>query len=458
VTNSCWLYVVSLTGWPSPGIRLAYGELREPHARKGRVDHYTAGLRCQDVNAGLRTFDASSSVLIPVKKTRLIGMAADLAALVRGRDIIADMTALETVAAAELDIPSTSFDVVLNLLEEADLVELTRTKSGITGLTSQVPFFRDLYDTLGSTWNDHAPSQLEQELVAVINQLAISPIAADSLTDVTGVETTDVDRLLELGTQSQLIKSVTGVDGTILYSPYTAFENPALLSELAGRHGSDRLQEEFSLLKARQGLAVRADKHPLLYDAIGRGLILAPSVELPGGAAEQPFATMPYTIDKELLIGQKPILDKALAVLACVRCGEEFGGYSPLSNPLFAVNKLLANGELEPHSSSERQYRLMRNKGIIEFGPDRVSWGHWITPTLIDTEDNRRALEIARDLLSVGESLAGRQAEDARDLLSSDARYLNPMKTVKATRPRLDHKENEYAPLIAAVMGYGVTQ
>ncbi|GAB3438981.1 hypothetical protein GCM10027517_11860 [Phycicoccus ginsengisoli] len=421
------------------------------------LDHYTAGLRCQDVNAGLRTFDATSPVLTPMKKTQLVGMGADLAALVRDQDLISDMDALEAVAAAELDIPSTSFDGVLTLLEDAGLVELTRNKAGVTGLTSQVPFFHDLYDTLGSAWDDRAPSQLEQEVVAVVDRLARSPLAVEGLTEVVGIETSDVDRVLDLGTQAQLIKSVTSVDGTILYSPYTAFENPALLNDLAAKHGSDRLAEEFALLKDRQGLSVRPDKHPLLYDAIGRGLIIAPSVELPGGAGDQPFATMPYTLDKTLLIGEKPILDKALAILACVRCGEEFGGFNNLSNPWFAVNKLLTDGALEPHSSSSRQYRLMRNKGIIEFGPDKYQWGSWVTPTLIDTPDNRRALKIAADLLEMGEAMSGRQAEDARDLLSTDARYLGPMKTVKANRPRLEHKESEYAPLIAAVMGYGVT-
>lgn len=73
------------------------------------MEFYEAGLRCQDVNSGLRTFDPTSPSLTPLKKTRLVGMAADLAALVRDTPLISDMTALEGVAAAELDIPSTSF-------------------------------------------------------------------------------------------------------------------------------------------------------------------------------------------------------------------------------------------------------------------------------------------------------------------------------------------------------------
>lgn len=420
-----------------------------------RMETYDAGLRCQDVNSGLRTFDPTSPSLTPLKKTRLIGMAADLAALVRGTPLVSDMPALESVAAAELDVPSTSFDLVVDVLEGAGLIEVTRDRAGdVTGLTSEVPYYRDLYTSLGQAWQDRHPSQLEEEIVGVVDRLALGPLPAELLVDKVGVETSDLDRILQLGAETHLIKAVSGIEGTILYSPFTAFENPQLLSELAEKHGSDQLLAEFDVLRKRQGLAVDPEKHPLLYDAVARGLLLAPSVELPGGSV-QPFATLPYTLDRDLLIGEKPVLDKALAVVACVRCGEEFGGYSDLPSAVLAINKLLREGVLAPHSSSERQYRLMRNKGIVVYGPDPMPWGKWVVPKLIDTPDNRRALEIARDLIALGEPMAGRDAGRARDMLASDARYLNPMKTVSANRPRLVHKEAEYAKIVAAVMGYG---
>jgi len=421
------------------------------------MDQYHEGLRCQDVNTGLRNFDATSAILTPVKKTRLVGMAADLAALVRDRPLIDDMPALEAVAAAELDVPSTSFDGVLELLESADFVALTRGPAGdVTGLTTSVPFYRDLYESLGGVWRSRGPSQLEEELLAVVDRLAAGPVPSEMLISETGIESSDLERVMNLGTQSELVKAVSGVDGTILYSPYTGFENPGLLSQLADAHGGDQMIAEFSRLREHQGLAVTFDEFPLLFDAIGRGLLLAPAVELPGGY-EQPFATLPYTLDSGILLGEKPVLDKALAVIACVRCGEEFGGFTSLSSSVSAIDALLRDGALNPHSSHTRQYKLMRNKGIIAFGPDTRPGGRWVTPTLIDTPDNRQALEIARDLLTMGESMGGREAETARELLSTDARYMNPMKTIKATKPRLVHREQEYSRLVAAIMGYGAT-
>ena len=419
------------------------------------MEAYDAGLRCQDVNSGLRTFDASSPSLAPLKKTRLVGMAADLASLVRDTPVVRDIPALESVAAGELDIPPTSFDGVLNILENTELVELTRNSSGeVTGLTSEVPYYRDLYCTLGENWRDRRPSQIEEEIVAVVDRLAAGPVPEELLMDEVGIDGGDTERILDLGKTAQLVKAVSGVDGTILYSPFTAFENPAILNELAESHGSEQLLAEFDDLRQKQGLAVTPDSSPLLYDAVARGLLLAPSVELPGGD-HQPFAVLPYTLDRELLVGAKPVLDKALAVVACVRCGEEFGGYSDLPSATAAINKLLREGELRPHSSSRRQYRLMQNKGIVAYGADPMPWGTWVVPRLINTADNRRALEIARDLLTLGESMAGRDASRARESLASDSRYLNPMKTVAASRPRLQQSEAEYSELIAGVMGYG---
>lgn len=419
------------------------------------MDTYETGLRCQDVNSGLRTFDASSPSFIPLKKTRLVGMAADLAALLRDIPIVSNISALEGVAAAELDIPPLSFDAVLEALESVEFVELTRKRNGeVSGLTTTVPTYRSAYETLGKNWQERQPTQLEMEIVAVVNRLAQGPLTIESLPSVTGIDKGDISQVVGLGNQAQLIQSMTTADGTILYSPYTAFENPALLGQLVGQHGSDRLLSEFDSLRNHQGLPVRQENHPLLYEAVGRGLLLAPSVELPNGGY-QPFATLPYTLDRDLLLGKKPVLEKALAVVACIRCGEHFGGYSDLPSAYAAINRLLRDGELNPHSSSRRQYRLMRDKGIIRYGEDPLPGGRWVVPTLIDTADNRRALEIARDLIMEGESMAGRDARSARDALSEDGSYKTPMKTVALQKPRIQVPESEYSDIIAAVMGYG---
>ncbi|MER6754968.1 hypothetical protein ABT235_12415 [Micromonospora echinofusca] len=421
------------------------------------MEQYVEGLRCQDVHAGLRTVDPNSPGLIPLKTTRLVGMAADVAALVRDRQLIADVSALETVAVTELDVAPTAFEQVLDLLEEAEFVELTRNSAGeVTGLTENVPMYRDLYEDLGGRWRSRRPKQFEEQMLAVVDRLASGPVPVEVLSETVNLSSADAGRVVTIGQQSGLLRTVATIDGDIAYSPFTAFEHPDVLNELLTTHGPERMLGEFEILKNHQGLAITSTEHPLLVDAVARGLVPAPTVQLPD-LSMRAFATLPYTLDRELLVTRKPVLDKALAIIACVRCAEDFGGFNNVSRAAHLINTLLEVGSISPHSSSQRQYLLMRNRGIITFGPDDVSWGRWVRPTLIDTPDNREALTIARDMLLAGEPMStGRGASDqARDMLSLDARYLQPLQTAARSRDLVRVPDKEYGKFFDVMMGRG---
>ena len=421
------------------------------------MEQYVEGLRCQDVHAGLRTVDPNSPGLIPLKTTRLVGMAADVAALIRDRQLIPDVNALETVAVTELDVAPHAFEQVLGVLEEADFVQLTRNAAGeVTGLTESVPMYRDLYEDLGGRWRERKPKQFEEQMLAVVDRLASGPVPVEVLSETVNLSSSDAGRLVAIGQQSGLLRTVATIDGDIAYSPFTAFEHPAVLDELLTAHGPERMLAEFEALKKHQGLAITSAEFPLLVDAVGRGLVPAPTVQLPDQSMRA-FATLPYTLDRELLVTRKPVLDKALAIIACVRCAEDFGGFNNVSQAVHLINTLLEVGSIAPHSSSKRQYLLMRNRGIILYGPDDYSWGKWVRPTLIDTPDNREALTIARDMLVAGEPMAAGRggSEQARDLLSLDARYLQPLQTAARTRNQVRVPDKEYGKVFDALMGRG---
>jgi|GEM_PF-4820947 hypothetical protein len=56
----------------------------------GEMVDFKAGLCCYDVHAGLRNVDPNSSRHAPLAETRMVGMAASLAALIRGPIVIHD--------------------------------------------------------------------------------------------------------------------------------------------------------------------------------------------------------------------------------------------------------------------------------------------------------------------------------------------------------------------------------
>jgi hypothetical protein len=422
------------------------------------LDPFEQGLRCQDVHSGLRNIDPNSPAMAPLNDTRVIGMAATIAGLIRGRDVVADAQALQIVAAAQLDVAPLAFGEVVSVLERVDFVQgVRRDGSKIVSFTETVPYYDDLYGALGRAWTERRPTELEQQLLVVVNGLSAAPVPLDTLEDRFGLDRSDLPQLLEVGRGAGLVQVLRTIDGDVAYSPFFGFENPDLFGELVELHGTDQLAREFEVLRGRQGLPISAEHFPLLSDAVARGVIMAPSVELPTGAA-QPFAALPYVPDRSLLVARKPILDKALAVLACLRCAEHFGGYSNLSPEglVAAIDKLLDpnRGFLNPYSGHRRQYQLIYRAGIVAFDPDPKPGGNWVVPRFVDTEDNREALRLARDLITHGEAVQHRIDDRmARGALDTGTGYTAPMQTMYRTREIATPDPKHFHKVFEAAMG-----
>jgi hypothetical protein len=422
------------------------------------VEAFQQGLRCQDVHSGLRNVDPNSPLLGPLTDTRVVGMAATLAGLVRGRDVVSDAQSLAVVAAAQLDVDMLAFNDVVSVLEEVGFIQgVQRQGRKIISFTETVPYYDDIYVSLGASWSERQPTGLEQQLLLVVDGLSAAPVALEELEGSFGLDRSDVPRLLEVGMGAGLVHVLRTIDGDVAYSPFFGFENPELLGDLVREHGSDRLATEFEALRTEQGLPIDQERFPLLTDAVARGLVMAPSVQLPQGGA-QPFAALPYVPDKSLLVARKPIVDKALAVLACLRCAQHFGGYNNLS-PAGLVNvidKLLDRnrGFLNPNSAHRRQYELMHRAGLIFFGPDPMPGGTWAVPTFIDSEDNREALALARDLITHGEALQHRVNDaQARGALDLGKGYTAPLQTMHRARELAMPDPKHFQKVFEAAMG-----
>jgi hypothetical protein len=422
------------------------------------VDQFQQGLRCQDVHSGLRNVDPNSASLTPLADTRIIGMAATVAGLVRGRDVVQDAQALRMVAAEQLDVDPLAFNEVVKVLEAVDFVQGVKEQGGkISSFTETVPYYDDLYASLGRSWSDRQPTELEQQMLTLVDRLAIAPVPFEDLESAMDLDHGDMPHLLDVGKQAGLVHSIRTVDGDLAYSPFFGFEQPALLADLVTEHGTDRLAQEFEAVRASQGLPVTMSAFPLLTDAVARGLVMAPSVRLPNGT-DQPFAALPYLADRKLLTARKPVLDKALAVLACLRCAEQYGGYNNLSPAglVAVIGKLLDpnRGWLNPHGSHERQYQLMHRAGLIVFGPDTRPGGNWKVPRFVDTVDNREALALARDLITHGEPLANRVDDAAaRQALQAGTGYLAPLQTMARSRDKIVPSPKHWAKVFEAAMG-----
>jgi hypothetical protein len=418
------------------------------------MKRFEQGLRCQDIHAGLRALDPNSARLSQLDDTRLIGMAATLAATIRGQDVVGDAQALKAVAAEQLDVDSLAFNSVVDVLQEVEFIYSVKQDAGrVISFSESVPYHEDLYAALGNLWARRAPTQVEQELVAMVHRLAGGPVPAESVGSELGLDSADLEELLTISRAADLVKGVVTPNGEILYSPFLAFERPELLGEVLITHGPDILGAELQKVRSYQGLPVSSTTTPALSDAVARGLLLAPSVERPEGQL-QPFACLPYSLDSELTTVRKSVLDKALAIVSCVRCGQHFGGYSGITRPLALLDRLLdptAGFSLRAHSSARRQYQILFRMQVVDFVPS----GNWVIPRLIVTDDNVEAVRIARDLIAFGEPLTDRLGNEAetRALLMNNRPYLSPMQTVQRRRTPLKLSDAQFEHAMDALMG-----
>lgn len=423
------------------------------------MDAFIEGLRCQDVHAGLRNLNPNSGRLTHLAETQRVGMAASLASLVRGQDVVPDAQALKALAAEQLDVSPFAFDDVVRLLEDVGFISgVQQSGSRILSFNENVPYYDNLYDRLGTAWRERSPSELEQQLVSLVNHLAEGPTAMEELDQQLDLDSAAIGNLIDIGSSADLIKRVPLIDGDVLFSPFFTFENPELMGQLVQDYGSAQLADAFAMVRGEQGTPVDGAK-PILMDAVAQGLLMAPSVEIPGGVT-MPFATLPYTLDRQMLQRRKPVLEKALAVIACLRCGQYYGGATHLTaaSLVRVIDKLLDpfRGYLEPHGSHERQYQLIYRAGLVAFDPDLRPGGRWVTPRFVDTPDNREALNIARDLLTHGEQVAGRIGdEEARRILSTGTPFLAPMQTLAHTKPKAALNPKDWQNVIDAALGRG---
>lgn len=396
------------------------------------------GLRAYDITLGFRNLDERSAALSDFSHTHTAGMAALLTGAIKGREIIRDARALKKIAADVLKINPWAFDKVVNELGELELVREIRCRDGeVISFVEQVPLLHDdVHARLGDRWVNSHPSEIEQMMVAAVDTLAHTPLPREQLRAAISADDRADEILRGVGQAAELIRLYRLQDGTeVVASPLYAFEQPDTLVPLFEQHPADRVRESFGRIREQPGLPVLMDgSDPIAEDMVRLGLVPAPTV-VGADKRSRAFIVLPYGLDAAYLTSKKQVLERALALIACVRCGEISGGVTPVRFPdrlLAALMDPDRDYSLSGHSSTMRQYALLIQLGMIHV-VDRNSLP---AARLRPTEDNLEAVDLARTLLRrQGEALPerGNESEAAR-LLFTGEDYLAPIETIALSR------------------------
>jgi hypothetical protein len=410
-------------------------------------------LRAHDVHQGLQAaqIDRSSGLVgEELEATQLVGMAAALATGIKGIDFIADAVELKKIASQQYDIPTLEFPRVVELLEEADMVRRVERGTGkqIKSFYENVhEDFDRVYDSLDEIYQAQEPGEIDQALLESVDRLSMGPMPVVDLPVDKGARS----RVLLVADAAEAIK-VVRVDGRdVAYSPYFAYEHPEEMGAVRKMADVEQVRDAFQRARKYQGLPVDIDQEAdVMTGLIGAGLMAGPHLEDPKGAVRM-FAMAPYGLPPQLLTFEKPLLDKAMAIVAAVRMGQHWGGITGLRYPVAILRRLLEPDRwVARHSSTQRQYSVLQQLGVVRF--DDASRK---AMQLIDTADNRRAVQIAIDLIQHGEAMIAKEGKmGLLEMSDPSGNYRSPIQSMRPARKKTVASKRAIGDLIGQAMGW----
>jgi hypothetical protein len=102
-------------------------------------------------------------------------------------------------------------------------------------------------------------------------------------------------------------------------------------------------------------------------------------------------------------------------------------------------------------SSTQRQYSVLYQLGIVRFDNEAKNWK---AIQLIDTADNKRAVEMARDPLQHGEAVQAKEAAVVACGPDPTRNYRTPVQTIRPARRRTAAPPKVIAAVIGIALSY----
>lgn len=380
-----------------------------------------------DIQTGLGSIDVPD-----FEQLRTVGMASTLAMHIRGLGEI-QYEVLRKVSDHYFNIPSYALKEVLHLLAEIEYVRLSTTGARIDSVIPDVPRFQDVQAGIGQSITFSELNEHEQGTLLILSEIKRKPENRDRLINSTGIGNAMLDRCIKIGSAGQYVKSFRARGRTMIASPFYFADNLEELVDVSAKVGAKDIESVLELVKGNQGWPLslldrtapvggnRLDepKRQLLVHLCSEGVLKPPSIDFKG--TRESFIFTPAPGNQRLNSASREVYERAMALVSCVRKGQLLADRYRIRDPIAIIAALRDRGFLGANSEAANQYRnlVYLHVGYLkQVGAERWEFH------LRRTEENLKAVEIALDLLSMGESSELRVNEEARLALSKDERYI----------------------------------
>ncbi len=390
-------------------------------------------IRSQDIQTGLAALEqAPGAIVNELDNVMLTGMATRLATYIRGTDVFSteDIPRLKFVA-SNIGIESYALPMVLNLLQEAEMVQVKNSGgSKIIEVRESVPEFGDLYDRIGQVYSGRDTSEIEDAVLDTFHRVAACPRIASGDTSVEQLGEDIRVPLLDLCDQAALIRQVTAPTGEdLLYAPQYWEENATKLPKVMAAYGSDVVEKIINDVRESPGLPIAGpssttDRAQALRELADFGILPSPSVTSLRGTKS--FAFIPFKLPEGDPLVMNKVLEKTRAIIACVRYGQHFGTITSLKDPVYFLERFLQVGKTGSHSEIPSQYRILIDAGIARISRD-VNHSHRFHLHLVKNVENDVALATAISLLKFGVPVEASMDRELHEYAKMEGEYQAPI-------------------------------
>jgi len=414
--------------------------------------------RCHEIQTNLGAIDVPEFESIPE-----LGMAVRLALHIRGLPLI-NYNVLKLVANHYLGIPTLAVERIVRLLAEVEFVRLQTTGQTINGVLPLVPYYEDMFTQLGEYALVERPFNEAEELaIFLVNRLSKSPENIDALHSASGAERKLFNRGLQVGVKGSYLVKRRCRGRDIVLSPTYFSENVEIFADAVAAQGANSIRDILGAVGSFQGyplkliedaskigsIDISPDQVALVKRLAQDGAVKPPSIQTTY-AGENHFIFTPTPSGAALSPTKRDVYEKAMAIVAAIRQGQLLPQRYAIRSPQAVLNALKTNLRLSRATTeATQQYRNLthlRVAQLINVG------GGWSELRIIDTPENREALNIAYDLVSTGTFQGMEVDEQARTALQQEQHYIESLIASSEMRKRetiqLTHEQQEQLDLL----------
>ena len=374
-----------------------------------------------------------------------IGMMVRLALHLRGLPLI-DYEILKLVADYYLQIPALVLKNIVGYLAEIGFVKLDKEGTTIKSVLPTVPYFDDVYETIGEFSETYTHfNEYEQLTIDVLQKLSKTPLFRSGLFEL-GAEKKAVSKVINIGQQGGFLVERRARGKDIILSPTYFMDNAELYTDMVAKAGAQSIEKINNLLSQKQGwpLSIILQQKEIngtkLSDAeIGLmkrlasdGAIKPPSIHTTHHG-ENYFMFTPTPGEARIRPGKKEIYERATALVASVRQGQLLPEQYAIRSPYRLLSSFKEKGYLNANTEAFEQYRKLAVMRMCRLDDQGNGWYRLV---LNETQENMEALDIAISLIKNDYIFGTEIDEDVRFALQQDQQYIESQRASAELRKR----------------------